>query len=275
MGYISITRYFELLSNLMTIFLPILIHFSLTKRNYSEVNNLYFIVPVIFCVLWIVRFTKIPSLQWLWDINEIILVVLINMYFLFYILLDRRLLLKRQLNNFHISNILFSGIYIIWFLNLILLAFKVFYDGLHPLIQLNVSLLFSMLSFRIIWHRIEKNGFFLVEKMTMGKMEILKIIDEIKLEKYYQDPNLTIRTLASKIDIPYYELSKGLNEYTKKNFNTLINELRVEDVIDKIKNQNNKLSIWGLAQNAGFNSRTTFYKAFKKKTGKNPSEMKA
>ncbi|MCA6447833.1 MAG: AraC family transcriptional regulator, partial [Chitinophagaceae bacterium] len=57
------------------------------------------------------------------------------------------------------------------------------------------------------------------------------------------------------------------------NFNDFINRYRVEEVKKQLQNPKNaSLTIMSLAYDAGFNSKATFNRAFKKHTGENPSK---
>ena len=57
------------------------------------------------------------------------------------------------------------------------------------------------------------------------------------------------------------------------NFNDFINKYRVIEVKEKLANSaNSHLTIMSLAYDAGFNSKATFNRAFKKHTGENPSK---
>jgi AraC-like DNA-binding protein len=68
-------------------------------------------------------------------------------------------------------------------------------------------------------------------------------------------------------------LSKIINQGFEMNFNDLINYYRVEDVKLQLQNTANAhLTIMSLAYDAGFNSKATFNRAFKKVTGKSPKE---
>ena len=55
------------------------------------------------------------------------------------------------------------------------------------------------------------------------------------------------------------------------NVNSYLNRLRVEYSVKLIKEKNN-FSIEAIAEEAGFNSRSTFYRAFYKQFGMTPTE---
>jgi putative ABC transport system permease protein len=93
---------------------------------------------------------------------------------------------------------------------------------------------------------------------------------------YYQDPELSLVSLAEKLELTTHELSRIINTVLKKSFNDFINEYRVREVIGKMQGRaNDHLTLLGIAYDSGFNSRTTFHRIFKQLTGKSPAEYKA
>jgi predicted permease len=97
----------------------------------------------------------------------------------------------------------------------------------------------------------------------------------VKENRYYQDPGLTLSSLAEKLDLSSHELSRIINTTLKKGFNDFINEYRVQEVIDKMQDPAyDRITLLGMAYDAGFNSKPTFFRAFKELTGRNPSAYK-
>ncbi|HEX3384939.1 MAG TPA: ABC transporter permease, partial [Mucilaginibacter sp.] len=97
----------------------------------------------------------------------------------------------------------------------------------------------------------------------------------VKENRYYQDPELTLSSLAEKLDLSSHELSRIINTTLKKGFNDFINEYRVQEVIDKMQDPAyDRITLLGMAYDAGFNSKPTFFRAFKELTGRNPSAYK-
>ncbi|WP_162996988.1 ABC transporter permease [Mucilaginibacter kameinonensis] len=93
--------------------------------------------------------------------------------------------------------------------------------------------------------------------------------------RYYQDPELSLVSLADKLDLTTHELSRIINTALKKNFNDFINEYRVAEVAKKMQNPAyNHLTLTGLAYDSGFNSPSTFHRIFKELKGKTPAEYK-
>lgn len=99
--------------------------------------------------------------------------------------------------------------------------------------------------------------------------------DEIVKKKYFINPDLTLKLLSKSLLIKERELSELINSCSKKNFQMFINEFRVKE-FKKLLNSDKILhySILGLAKEAGFSSKSTFYKVFKQVEGVTPSEFK-
>jgi len=98
----------------------------------------------------------------------------------------------------------------------------------------------------------------------------------VKENRYYQDPELSLGSLAEKLELTTHELSRIINTVLKKSFNDFINEYRVAEVKRKMQDvAYDHMNLLGIAYESGFNSKTTFNRAFKQATGKNPVDYKS
>ncbi len=98
----------------------------------------------------------------------------------------------------------------------------------------------------------------------------------VKTNCYYRDPELSLVSLAEKLELTTHELSRIINTVLKKSFNDFINEYRVADVVRKMQAPAyDHITLMGIAYDAGFNSKSAFHRIFKEKTGKSPAEYKA
>ena len=89
----------------------------------------------------------------------------------------------------------------------------------------------------------------------------------------YTNPKLTLVDLARSLDIHPNYLSQVINDREQKNFFHYINTLRVEAFLRQAAMPKNKhYTLLALAYDCGFNSKSTFNKYFKHRTGKTPSE---
>ncbi|RYY57422.1 MAG: AraC family transcriptional regulator [Chitinophagaceae bacterium] len=92
-------------------------------------------------------------------------------------------------------------------------------------------------------------------------------------QKSYLEPELTLTELARKMGTNASLLSKVINGTQGKSFNDYINELRVREAIRLLNTPAYRnFSLLATAYDAGFNSKSTFNRAFKKLTGKNPKD---
>ena len=93
-------------------------------------------------------------------------------------------------------------------------------------------------------------------------------------EKIYLDPDLTLGDMAGRLNLTNHQLSELLNNEVGKNFNSFIMDFRIKDAIEKLKT-NQTMTISAIASSVGFNSHSAFYSAFKRITGKSPSDYLA
>jgi len=96
----------------------------------------------------------------------------------------------------------------------------------------------------------------------------------MKESEAYTNPKLTLKQLASDLDTNTRYLSMVINEFEGCNFNQMLNRYRVNKVIQLlVDNQAESYSYLGLAQKAGFHSKSVFISAFKAQTGSTPTEF--
>jgi AraC-like DNA-binding protein len=113
------------------------------------------------------------------------------------------------------------------------------------------------------------------EKRLDNKEEVFirKLLDYMKEEKPYLNPDLNIAKLSKMLDVTPEYLSKVINTRLNKNFFDFVNRHRVDEFKEKCRDVNNKnLTIIGLAYDCGFNSKATFNRVFKNVVGSTPSE---
>jgi len=94
-------------------------------------------------------------------------------------------------------------------------------------------------------------------------------------EKLYLDGDLTLQKLAAKLSIPAQHLSQVVNEHCQQNILDFINAHRVEEAKRRLLDPENRhLSILAIAEEVGFNSKSSFNAVFKKYTNLTPSEFR-
>ena len=81
--------------------------------------------------------------------------------------------------------------------------------------------------------------------------------------------------LSEEQSISVSVLSKIINNYSSYNFSDYINSLRIEQAKKLLNNANfASYTIVAIGLESGFNSKSTFYSAFKKFTSQTPSEYR-
>jgi putative ABC transport system permease protein len=97
----------------------------------------------------------------------------------------------------------------------------------------------------------------------------------VAVNRLYEDAELTLTTLAVKLNIHPHDLSRIINTGLEKNFSDFINEFRVREISRKMQDPvYDRLTLLGIAYESGFNSQRTFNRVFKEMTGKTPLEYK-
>lgn len=104
--------------------------------------------------------------------------------------------------------------------------------------------------------------------------EILKKTEDIMTgEKVFLDQDLTLSILAQKINERDHNLSRAINHYKNVNFFDYINSYRIEEAKHLLLSPDHKqFTVEHLGTEAGFSSKTTYYRAFNKHVGMTPSK---
>lgn len=101
----------------------------------------------------------------------------------------------------------------------------------------------------------------------------LAINNALEKEQLFLNESLTLSTLANHVQLTDKKLSTFINQELHTNFYQLINQYRLTTFKKEIGLAKNKhLTIWGIASQCGFNSKTSFNRIFKKNTGLTPSQ---
>lgn len=114
------------------------------------------------------------------------------------------------------------------------------------------------------------------QKSALNDEQAMKIAGKVNQfmveQKGYLDPNISLQKLAKNVNTTPNYLSQTLNEKLDMSFFDYVNKHRIEDAIEQLKTS--KASVLDIAMEAGFNSKSSFYVAFKKVTGMTPSEFR-
>ena len=118
-----------------------------------------------------------------------------------------------------------------------------------------------------------------IEDCTLTKIESdeirQKIQDYLTQSEDYCQKDFSILQLYNATQISPHKISTVLNLLESKNFNSYINGFRVEKIKDNLKNKEyQKYTIDAIGTEVGFNSKSVFYREFKKHTGQTPFEYR-
>ena len=98
------------------------------------------------------------------------------------------------------------------------------------------------------------------------------ILTFMETEKPFLNNELSLSSLAESLGLTSHYLSQVINQITNKNFFEFINGYRVQFAKELLLNSND--TVLKIAMDSGFNSKTTFYNAFKKDSLISPSEYR-
>jgi len=103
--------------------------------------------------------------------------------------------------------------------------------------------------------------------------QLKNLLQFMETEKPYLDDKLTLQKLAEQINLPEKQLSALINQHTGRHFFDFINEFRINDAKTLLKEQS-KLTVLEVLYEVGFNSKSSFYTAFKKETKLTPTDYR-
>jgi AraC-like DNA-binding protein len=104
------------------------------------------------------------------------------------------------------------------------------------------------------------------------RKNLLRLMED---EKIYLDSNLSISDVANQLGIPRQYISEILNKHMDVSFQDFVNRYRVDEFVNKLRNDQNKhLTLFGIASEVGFNSKSSFNANFKKFKGLTPKQFK-
>ncbi len=105
--------------------------------------------------------------------------------------------------------------------------------------------------------------------------EFKRIKDHIIENKLYLDPLLGADAITAELRISKSYMSKLINSYGQYNFSDFINSLRIEQAKKFLSNEEfSQYTNVSVGLECGFNSKSTFYSAFRKFTSQTPTEFK-
>lgn len=88
------------------------------------------------------------------------------------------------------------------------------------------------------------------------------------------DENISLPKLASLLGVTTHQLSELLNIHKATSFYDFLNNLRHQESLQFLTDNESELTIADIAYRSGYNNLSSFYKVFKEKTVKTPSQYK-
>jgi len=99
------------------------------------------------------------------------------------------------------------------------------------------------------------------------------VTNYMETKKPYIENELRLVHLADRLGFSTHLLSKVINDKSGKNFNQFINDYRLAEAEQLLRDASD-LSIQNIYFEVGFNNKATFYSAFRKKYGCTPTQFK-
>lgn len=223
--------------------------------NYSNFISYLFIFPIISIYYFvktsslIISYKKLSNSSQTKELNFQILIVL----FLTYVLFIGLFLISQIVKKNTLVNLSFYSTVIV----LLAVSFYIFFKLIRKNKELNEK-----------YELIEDFSYFSVIEEGLEKY-IIK-------DKNYLNPRLTLNECAKGIKSNEKYLSNYLNKVLNINFNTYLNNLRIEEAkVLLLSPKSEKYTIEAIAKMAGFNSKSSFNSVFKKYMNMTPSEYKS
>ncbi|WP_318310325.1 helix-turn-helix domain-containing protein [Flagellimonas crocea] len=114
-------------------------------------------------------------------------------------------------------------------------------------------------------------------KSGLTEAEALIIRGKIKKafeeEKIYRNNAIGLDDLSEYIEENRYKVSQVMNTYFSKNFYSFLNEYRIKEA-KYLLVSDPALSVKAIMYEVGYNSKNSFYSAFKKVTGVSPNDYR-
>lgn len=159
------------------------------------------------------------------------------------------------------------------------LAFYVFYtheddSGDHYISMTQTVIVYFTTYVLLIESRFFENSWFAdkYETSSSNSVEFSLVENLLLKDNYFLNAEISLKTLAEKLEVGKNTLSKVINLNSGMNFNDYINQKRVIEAKKRLlAKEYNHLTIEAIGNSVGFNSKSAFYTAFKKHANTSPS----
>lgn len=217
-----------------------------------------------------------------YDIHKILYVAMAFYYFFFY---KRKVLNEystiEKTNIQWMQTILF-GYLIIWVL-IPIQRFSGFYISDVELLN-NIGFVILPLHIYFISYIAfsQQSGITILKQIESRKEVDVKKLNEIlersddflNKSKQFLSADLTLSNLSTELGVRAHDLSFAINHLKNINFLDYINSFRVQESMKLLgEDEQQQYTVEYIGNLAGFSSKATFYRAFKKQTGSTPSQF--
>ncbi|MCU0438881.1 MAG: helix-turn-helix domain-containing protein [Raineya sp.] len=168
---------------------------------------------------------------------------------------------------------------------MIVLNYWISYMNILGVTYITGAITFSLLLYLnvLLWmHRKNKQILLkpIQEKYTHKKIDeisanalILKLEQVMSQNEIYNNPELKLPDLAQSMGVTTHQLSQLLNDNIKKSFSTYLNEYRIKKACELLR-ADPTTKIEAIAYDVGYQSKSTFFAAFKKVMEMTPTQFK-
>jgi AraC-like DNA-binding protein len=117
------------------------------------------------------------------------------------------------------------------------------------------------------------------QQSRLSQSEILKYSEEIvnyfDKMKPYLNPDLNLNEVSEYLNMPARNVSQIINEGCNQNFYDIVNKFRIEEAKSLLKSYSpEEKTVSEIMYNVGYETKSAFYKAFKKFTNSTPMEYR-
>lgn len=168
------------------------------------------------------------------------------------------------------ENRFYLSLFIIFCVSTLFIVFIIYHKFKQRKNKERFNELLKTLPTRETAQKTTKNNFVMSDDTSK---DILEKLNHFEASELYLNKKYNLAALAKKFNTNSNYLSKIINTYKGKSFSQYLIDLRIEFIIIELKN-NKKIrsyTIQAIAEEIGFNKAESFSRAFKKKTGFNPS----
>ena len=167
------------------------------------------------------------------------------------------------------------------FIGNILIWAAYYYSGIMSYIlgALLFSFMLYLLILLFVFHR--KQDSVLLKKQKKYKNKTIanadalltKLKEVMESKELYKNPNIKLPDVAKELNVLPHTVSQLLNDNVGQGFPSFLNQYRIEAAKSMLQTNTN-FTLEGIGYDCGFNSKSTFFSAFKKFTGMTPAKFR-